>query len=599
VTISRTPFFFGPEDRSLFGWYSAPAETAEAVGDVAMVICPPLGHEYMSAHRSVRHLADALARAGISNVRFDYHGTGDSQGDDRDPDRVAAWSASVHEAMAAVRNLSGCPRVGLIGIRLGATIAVSAAADVDVPLLALWAPCVRGKSYAREMKALHLTGANRERSADSHIEPGGFVVTEQTQRDISCLNLEAVCPRVGRALIVMRDDLAPDTRLRDTWRASGIVVEQEAMSGYADMFEAPHATLVPHQTIDAIVGWVARNACPRADVAQTVSSTTATTPIVMRYSQVEASPDSAVSLREAIVRIDAENEIFGILSEPAAGVNPSVPTILLPNAGSTHHVGPNRLYVVLARELSRAGFRCFRFDLAGLGDSVIDDCASENDPYPPGASATVAHAIDALRARDAAGSVVLMGLCSGAHTSFHAALDLDNAAVAECVLINPLAFYYQRGTPLDPTTTNHYHEWQRYMRSMRSLEGWSKLFRDDVHVTEIVRNVFNRFRDIVRNRIAAFNQGADDGASRALDSLEADLRRIAGSGRRLTFVFSRFDPGYDLLMINAPRAVKRLKHDGHLALWRIDDASHTFEASESRGVMLSSLRDHLTARYLR
>jgi hypothetical protein len=64
-------------------------------------------------------------------------------------------------------------------------------------------------------------------------------------------------------------------------------------------------------------------------------------------------------------------------------------------------------------------------------------------------------------------------------------------------------------------------------------------------------------------------------------------------------VFSRFDPGYDLLMINAPRAVKRLKHDGHLTLWRIDDASHTFEASESRGVMLSSLRDHLTARYLR
>jgi alpha-beta hydrolase superfamily lysophospholipase len=592
--ISRAPFFFGPDEHSAFGWYSAPAGTAEAVSDVAMVTCPPLGHEYMSAHRSVRHLADALARAGIPNVRFDYHGTGDSAGNDEDPDRVAAWSTSVHDALAAARSLSGCSRVGLIGVRLGATIAVSAAADVDVPLLALWAPCVRGKAYAREMKALHLTGANRDVSSGSHIEPGGFVMTEQTQRDISCLNLEDMSPRAGRALIVMRDDLATDTRLADKWRASGITVEQEAMAGYAEMFDVPHATRVPHEAIDTIVRWVARNACPRTEPAQA-----GRTPKLTRDSQTTAARDSTAAVRETIVRIDAEHEVFGILSEPATGVQPAVPTILLPNAGSTHHVGPNRLYVMLARELARAGFRCFRFDLAGLGDAVIDDYAAENDPYPSGASDMVDRAIDALRARHAAEPVVLMGLCSGAHTSFHAALDLENAAIAECVLINPLTFYYQSGAPLDPTTTNHYHEWQRYMRSMRSVEGWAKLFRADVHVTEIARNVFNRFRAIARNRIAAFKRRADDGAARPLDRLDADLRRIAASGRRLTFVFSRFDPGYDLLMINAPRAVKRLTRHGQLALWRIDDANHTFEAGESRRVMLTSLREHLIARYLR
>jgi hypothetical protein len=135
---------------------------------------------------------------------------------------------------------------------------------------------------------------------------------------------------------------------------------------------------------------------------------------------------------------------------------------------------------------------------------------------------------------------------------------------------------------------------------MRSLEGWSKLFRDDVHLADIAQNVYRRFRDIARNRVSSVRERfhpAPPGSR--TDDLDADLRRIADSRRSVSFVFSRFDPGYDLLMVNAPRAVKHLRKRGALHLWRIDRANHTFEARRSRHAMFASVAEHLTRSYLR
>ena len=45
------------------------------------MLCYPWGSEYIYAHRSLRLLAQRRAAAGIHTLRFDYFGTGDSDGD--------------------------------------------------------------------------------------------------------------------------------------------------------------------------------------------------------------------------------------------------------------------------------------------------------------------------------------------------------------------------------------------------------------------------------------------------------------------------------------------------------------------------------------
>lgn len=570
MNISRTPLFFGPEDRSLFGWYHAPAEA----GDLAIVVCPPLGHEGINAHRGVRHLADALARAGMPALRFDYHGTGDSAGRDEDPGRVAAWQDSIVAAMAALRGLSGCARIGLLGVRLGATLAASVAAAHEVDALLLWFPAVRGRAWVREMKALHLTGVTHDApSAPGVLEAGGFTVTAETQRDVSALDLEALVPKARRVLLITRDDLSADASLRERWSAAGLDVEQRAVPGFAGMFLAPHAAAAPERAIEESVLWLGKNAGRGFSPPLPGVRTSQVTPQIV----------------ERTILFGRGQRMFGILSEPAGAGARSLPAIVLSNAGATHHAGPNRLYVILARALSAAGFRCLRFDLPGLGDSIADDPARENDPYPPDASAFLGEAA-ALFAEGDGQAVVLMGLCSGAHASFHAAVDLPDFPIVESVIVNPLTFYYQPGMPLDAPLARHHEEWQRYTaRSIWSLRSWKRLLRGEVRIAAVAHNVFSRFRDIAASRFRSRHAPLHD--------LARDLRHIAASGRRLTFVFSRLDPGYDLLMIAAGPEVRRWKKRGLIDLWRIEGATHTFEAAHARGVMVESVVRHLVRRY--
>lgn len=528
MTITRTPLFFGREERSRFGWFHAPAEGMQS--DIAVVICQPFGHEFINGHRTVRHLADALAEAGIATLRFDYDGTGDSAGGDEDPARVVAWMESIRDAVQSVRDLSGSPRIGLAGIRLGATLAAAVASELDIAALALWAPVVRGRGYVREMKALYLTNGRENGRHATRIEPGGFVMTEETQNDIGHLELATTNPTMRRA------EFGADP----------------------DMFLPPHNAVVPENRIAEIVRFFSADAAPGPPPRS----------IAVRREQ-----QLADGIRESIVQLDSG--VFGILSEPAN--RRSGPTILLPNAGATHHVGPNRLYVFIARTLSRAGFRCLRFDLPGLGDSVS---AAENNPYPPTASAAIASVTRELDGE----SFVPMGLCSGAHAAFHAALEVDGAPIVESVVINPLTFYYKPGMSLDQPPVSYYlDQWQWYMRSIRSRDRWLKLLRGEVQLGRVLRTASQRLRLLLPQK---------------RDELHRDVDRIAASGRKLTFVFSRFDPGYDLLMMSAGRAVKRLRRQGTIALWRIDDADHTFEAQHSRDVMIDSLVTHLRARYL-
>src|SRR5579871_2345685 len=91
--VGRTPFYFESESEQLFAWLHRREQSSHA--DHGVVLCPPIGHEQIHSHRGLRCLADALAEAGFSVLRFDYHGTGDSAGAGEEPGRVAAWLANV------------------------------------------------------------------------------------------------------------------------------------------------------------------------------------------------------------------------------------------------------------------------------------------------------------------------------------------------------------------------------------------------------------------------------------------------------------------------------------------------------------------------
>ena len=573
--IVRSPLYFGDPGQPLFGWYHA--TPGGAALDTAAVICPSIGHEYVNAHRSLRHLADRLAARGIPALRFDYHGTGDSAGGG-DPDRIDPWLDSIRAAIEAVRETSGRDRIALLGLRLGATMASTVARDLPVSSLVLWAPCSRGRHFLRELRALELTLRPGRTTSPRDIEAGGFRATPDLQREIGSLDLERLVPQARRVLIADRSDFPDAEKLAARWSSAGVPVERRLAHGFAEMIVPPHNAVVPEAAITGIADWVASGASlapPRPR-------------LVMRRPAVDRRVTIG-NVHESVCRFGADGAVFGVVSEPSRAPAAGSPAIVLPNAGSSHHVGPNGLYVRLSRSLARAGFRVLRFDLPGLGDSIAEDPSLENAPYPANASAILQSAMEALAARSGDATFVLMGLCSGAHASFHAAVDLDAPAVVEAVLINPLTFAYRPGMSLDAPSAPHVGRWTRYRQSMTSLHGWAKLFRPEVRFGRLASDVIEH---------AALVLGAGRG-SQEPSALEAALLRLSSRGRRLTLVCSRYDPGYDLLMLGAGPTVRALKRAGELDTWFIDDANHTFDQSRSRAALVASITKALAARYLK
>lgn len=602
-TVERTPLYFGPASRPLFGWYHEPVGKVRSA--LAMVICPPLGHEYVNSHRSLRHLADRCAAAGVPALRFDYDGTGNSAGADEDPDRLAAWLSSIREAMAQVRRLSGCQEMGLAGLRIGATLAALTSVDVEISFLALWAPCTRGRAYVRELKAMQLTGSSLfrpELTEASDLEAGGFVFTEQTQRDLSGLNLESTVPRAKRILIASRVDFAEDPSLRVAWSQGGLRVEQRRLPGYIDMMAEAQDTKVPHAAIGELATWVISGQT-RQDTEGAADLTVSDSARVVRFAPSLVCPDLPVvkarEIRECIVRFGRSPKRFGIMSEPVDAAVQAVPTVVLSNAGATHHVGPNRLYVLLARSLSLAGFRCFRLDLPGLGDSVLDEPERENDVYLPTASAEISLALNTLATEYGSESFILTGLCSGAHTAFHAGLDLAGYRVAECALINPLTFYYKRGMSLRQPTYKYHGRWQQYMTSIRSPARWLKLMRGGTDVLSIFSTVVAQARIRIAAKMRSWRRrwNPADATITTADDLETDLLRLLASGRTLTFVFSRTDPGYALLTTDGGDTVKKLIREKRVAIRFIERADHTFSARYPRCEFIGTIVQHLVQRY--
>ena len=571
MALEREPGWFGHGDAAFFGWrHHAPAAARRGI---AAVICGPIGHEYTRAHRTLRHLADRLAMAGVPAIRFDYHGSGDSPGTDLDPARLARWQENIGEAIRAAKTLGGCERVCLVGVRIGATLAALVAEREPVDRLVLWNACVKGKRYLRELQAIAQSAAQVATDGDGALESAGFVMSAETGAALGEVDLLARVPRVrDGALVVGRDDAAEETALATHLGSLGIAVESIRVPGWSGMMAEHQFTVVPDAALDAIVRWVASAEAAATD---------------MQGSAPAATLSLEDGVQERVCSFGEGGKLFGVLARK--GSDPTVPAVLMFNAGSVHHVGPNRVYVTLARSLAAMGFACLRFDLEGIGDSVMRGPGRENHPYPPHATADARAAIEYLKRAHGFMRFIALGLCSGAHTAFQAGLCEAGLEIEELILINPLVYYYREGMSLEVVDT--FSDAQAYKQSMRDPKRWLKLLRGDVNFRRLLEVAISHPKTIARSYIdAAVETLMPSRAPR----LSQDLRRLMANDRRVTFMLSERDAAREILMSGAKRTVTRAVKAGKIRLEVISGADHTFSQSRPRSEMIRRLAGQLT-----
>jgi alpha-beta hydrolase superfamily lysophospholipase len=594
-TEASRPLYFGPPERPLFGWLHIPESAHHA--PVGLVICNPFGNEGVCAHRSLRHFAQAACRAGFVVLRFDYDGTGDSTGHDQEPERVAAWLDSIHAAAEELKRAAAIQRLCLLGVRLGATLAARAAAERDdIEALIAIAPVVSGKAYVRELKLLsRAIDAKRSvarAASDGSLEAAGFVLSAETQASLSTLDLNRLerlpAPRV---LVLDRAEMPSDAAWTEKLTERGARVDRKSVTGYTEMMLDSHETVVPEEMIQTTCRWLSE--LPRQAITATGEDpSVAPTGITLLPEETPdpvTGPGPGVDVWEEAVRFGRPTPLFGIITTPApftAGQR-STKAVLLLNAGAVHRIGPNRLYVALARHLARHGYTVLRMDVAGIGDSPPRADAPENVVYSRHALEDVRLALDYLRLHWDVTEVYAAGLCSGAYNAFKAAV--ANLPLTGAILINPLTFFWKEGMTLQYTEyTEHRvaHDMQRYRTNAFRLSSWLKLLRGEVNLRELSQVLARHTRTIVLGPPRALARSL---GFRLHDDLPTELQSIVRSGVQLQFIFADHDPGHELLNKLGGTTARRLRARGLIGVTTIEDADHTFTDQAARRMLVSAL----------
>ncbi len=114
-----------------------------------VMICHGLAGHKTGRYRIYVSLAKELVKAGITVLRLDYRGSGDSEGDFVD----MTLDSAVSDVLVGLNYLSRLPtvdpnRIGLIGRSFGGAVAIKAASKFgQIKSLALWAPMFNGHQW--------------------------------------------------------------------------------------------------------------------------------------------------------------------------------------------------------------------------------------------------------------------------------------------------------------------------------------------------------------------------------------------------------------------------------------------------------------------
>lgn len=273
---------------------------------------------------------------------------------------------------------------------------------------------------------------------------------------------------------------------------------------------------------------------------------------------------------------------MGVLASPAKRDLARCQTaFLLLGAGLVHCVGPNRLYVEIARRLAARGAPVLRFDSAGIGDSTMTRPAAEPDIAR---LEEVGLALEELRRHHGASRFALIGLCSGAVTAFQAAVRDERVVAVAIANMDVGRFDSLSDARLTRRQVARYYA--RFALFQRA--SWVRLLTGRSNYANILRSTAQWL--LSRDEEPSVSEFG-------VDQLLADLQILARRAVELLVVTSELDQSVDY--VEALRGVipAEVLDASGLRLQMVPGADHTFTLKQHQRKLLEPL-DSWSARVL-
>lgn len=259
---------FGREGREMVGMLVMPAATTAP--RPAFLLCRPIGQEATRAASMYRVIAERLARQGTPVLVFDYHGTGDSPGDEGDQ-AFDGWIEDIETAHELLRAETGGGPVHWFAMSIAANLALRAATRVSAAPahLLLWEPAFDGPGYLDALFSAH----RRELAHEYHlpwprllhqgrvVEPAapgdvlGFHYGEALTRDLQGWRKLPLAPALRRGIGMSCGLHGEDEpRLRELAGGSSVTVRPLSNRTEWMLSQAMGTALVPPEVLPALNG---------------------------------------------------------------------------------------------------------------------------------------------------------------------------------------------------------------------------------------------------------------------------------------------------------------------------------------------------------
>lgn len=486
----------------------------------SVVLCHAFAEEQKASYRVLVSLARRLAERGFIVFRFDHRGYGNSGGD-FEQHSISDWMRDIFVLVSFVRESLGRLPLIIGGLRLGASLAVLSANELDADGLLLWQPVVNGKRFvqlnmtrmkmqrqliafesddkAQSEGALSEVASHINATSDIFTDFNGYIITNRLHDELCSIDLlSATPPKRAKCLLVQ---ISGSTKLSGEFHSfvehlrsstdacEVLMVREQPIWNLLGLVEAK-------ELVEVTTGWVAQS-FSRGGIKVDAQSL---------FLDMPRCVDG-----EHIVVIDTERGwLKGVLTLPST---PSELGVVFLHGWSGTRCGPHNMFTKLSRALKEQGCISLRFDFYGRGESSGELYDGTLLTMIEDANRVISWLVDCTPAR----RCVTVGICSGGEVCFGSAL---HDAVCGMVLWSAPVFagLHQRSR----TIRKRFSYFVEYLRKLFRITTWRKLFGGQVQFSVIFRVLFGGGDKVKSKQTGAEGEAIGKERSQASDIAPRD-----------------------------------------------------------------------------
>src|SRR5712692_2233171 len=439
------------------------------------IIVNDFGNRGMCAYWTFRHLAELLAGAGNTVLRFDLPGTGDSPA--LSDNRVEVWQMSVREAIEHLRAHDGIEQLTLIGFGIGALLAFNEAQrQTMVKSVVLIQPFVSGERYLTTLEPDSRRGL--ELASGRTFSKHFLAAAEEQSLRALAATFQPRVPQLDTNIVSFNGDSREFEQQMD--RAGAPYRVHPSPDGSRWMQE-------PGNVIPDFFSGIADRLQRQGPVPHAVKEV----PLRARH----AAPRVGYEEESVTCATNYGNFLHGVVTTPAATPWPRALVIFFGTAAQ-RRTGTHDNNTYWARSLAERGIATLRFDASGFGDSSPRPGCRDNEMLVERNFTDAAPLLTEMRRRSFAefGS---LGLSSGGYNALKFAM--NNDGFVGVFGINIPRFVIRQS--FDQAMRSQIKRTNAYWTGLRHRETWSRLFRGKVHARLIAAELSRRLKARTRTQL--------------------------------------------------------------------------------------------------